>query len=426
MRSKTLLAAGALCALLCAGFAAAPANAAAPQPGMPFHLQGAITSISNAGPAETLTVRGWSVTLATTTTVEMRGGGATTYAALIIGDVVRVAGTVSTPTPPATRSLVASDIRDLSLVDHATGITGVVRSIYATNAPTNTSYQMLIAVGRRSDDGFVRNGQLLNVDLTTSTPITLLNSTPPTPTAGTIASIAAGNVVRVAGLYDSAARALIAPDYVQVLATRAGHDCDRDNNFCRPRDCDGLHCLHSLSGRLIALPSDTTPATLRVRLDRGPVITVMVGSATVVMRRYDGTTAVDQLPVLSELQVNDELQIKGSFQAGSASVFNARSIEDVTLQIAFTGATVKVISFAQTVPGATTYVGVGIVLGGRDRHSPYHKGQRLTMEFDSRTVVTGRHGVPATIADVRAGEHIHVSGLYDRFSGILIVLKAHL
>ena len=71
---KLLLAAGALCALLSTGLAAtAPAGAAPPPPGSTFSLRGAIAAIANPGATETLTVRGWSVTLAATTTIEMRG-----------------------------------------------------------------------------------------------------------------------------------------------------------------------------------------------------------------------------------------------------------------------------------------------------------------------------------------------------------------
>ncbi len=423
MASKSLLAAGALCALLSTGFAATgAAHAAAPQPGMPFHLQGAITSIANAGPTETLTVRGWSVTLAATTAVEMRSGAATTSAALIVGDLVRVDGTVSAATPPATYALAATTVRDLSLIDRATGISGAVRSIYATNPPTNTSYQMVIAVGHRSDDGFIRNGQILNVNLTTSTPVTLLNTTPATPTAGSIASIAAGNVVRVAGLYDAAARALVAPDYVEILAS-THRDCDRDDHFCRPRKCSGLRCARSVAGRLIALVGAGSPATLRLRLDNGRVITALAGTSTVLMRRYDGTRAVDQLPVLNELQVGDKLQLKGAFQRRSALVFDARSIEDVSLQIAFTGVTVRLTSFSQ-VAGSTAYTGAGIVLGGRTRHTPYRLGQRLALQFSSNAQVTG--GRLGDLANLRYAQHVHLSGLYDRNSGTLLVLHVHL
>jgi hypothetical protein len=279
---------------------------------------------------------------------------------------------------------------------------------------------MVIAVGHRSDDGFIRNGQILNVNLTTSTPITLLNTTP--PTAGSIASIAAGNVVRVAGLYDAAARALVAPDYVEILAS-THRDCDRDDHFCKPHKCSGLRCARSVAGRLIALVGMGSPATLRIRLNDGRVITALAGTSTVLMRRYDGTKAVDQLSVLNELQVGDELQLKGVFQAGGALVFRARSIEDVSLQVAYTGVTVKLTSFSQ-VAGTTSYTGLGIVLGGRTRHTPYRLGQRLALQFSGNTQVTG--GSLGDLANLRYAQHVHLSGLYDRNSGTLLVLHVHL
>jgi hypothetical protein len=117
------------------------------------------------------------------------------------------------------------------------------------------------------------------------------------------------------------------------------------------------------------------------------------------------------------------LQLKGVFQAGGALVFKARSIEDISLQVAFTGVTVRLTSFSQ-VAGSTAYTGSGIVLGGRTKHTPYHKGQRLALQFGSNTQVTG--GSLGDLASLRYAQHVHLSGLYDRNSGTLLVLHVYL
>lgn len=395
---KSLLAAAALCALLSTGFAAT-VSAAAPAPDSPVAFMGAISGIANPGPAETLTIirrsNGvhWNVTLAATTTVEMRGGVASSYSALNVGDSVGVSGTVTAP-----RALNAADVRDDSLVEHANGIAGAVRFVDLAHN------QIAMAVGRRHGDDFIRDGQFIYVDLAPTTPISLTSGV-----TGTISSLSAGNIVRVAGVYDNAARAIVTPDYVQVLANLPDQGCDRDNHCPRFR--------HTVYGRLLTAPSPTAPATLSVRLASGPVISVTVSTTTTVVRRYDGASS------LSELALGDWLQINGSFEAGGPLIFDAATIKNVSQQDAYTGAAMRLLSFAPA-----TMMGEGIVVR-RGARSPYYYHEVLPFFIPSTVVVTRQDGSAGAVADLgtlRYGQVVYVSGRYDRESHALVVLKIHL
>lgn len=391
MRSKFLLAAGALCALLSSGLAAAPASAAKAGPaiGSPAALSGTVYSITTtglpAGETAALTVARpgrhlWSVALTGSTVVTMRQGGPTTYAALHVGDAVGVHGTVA-----AAWTLSATAVRDASLIDRAAGIVGSVRSIVPTDA-ANTNYQMVLTVGHRSDDGFVRSGQRLVVDLAASTPVTLANGA-----AGSIGSIHEYSVVRVAGIYDAAAGALVAPDSVRLLAT--SHDCDTDSR-CRPRQPTAI------AGWLYRAPDATD---LRLHLKNGTGITVTVPATATLVRRYDGPAT------LSQFAIGDWLQVKGSFQAGLPRTFAATNIEDVSQQDAYTTAFVELKTLAQTPTGAT--FGAALV-AGYGANAPYHVRQVITLIFPAGT----------TLADYHLGQSFSVHGRYDRESHSLIVM----
>ena len=393
---KNLLAAGALCTVICSGLAAtAPAGAASFPLGTSRAVSGRIAIIANAGPTETLTVGRWAVTLATTTTVELRGGAPAAAAALNIGDVVTAGGIVT-----GDHTLAATDVRDFSLIDRANGIEGVIRNVFPLPGGLT---EMDIQTGKPSDDGFIARGIRLSVDVSASTPITLPDGTP-----GNISSLTLGRLVRVSGIYVSAARALVAPTYVRLLANP--RDCDREN---------GLFCRHFITGRLVFEPSTTPPTFVTVRLGNGVVISVTVSTSTTVLRRYDGPSN------LGELALGDSLQLTGSFEQLNAHTFHAGQIEDVSQQIAYTGAVVRLSSLM-----AGNMFGQGVVIH-RDSGdlSPYRYGEVINLLFTGTTVVVRADNSAGTLADLGTLhwlQAVSVSGRYDRLSHTLIVMSLHL
>jgi hypothetical protein len=393
---KNFLAAGALCALVCSGFAAiAPAGAASSPIGSSRAVSGRIANIINPGSSETLSIGPWSVTLSSTTTVELRGGAPSDATALHIGDVVTAGGIVTVD-----HALAATDVRDLSLIDRANGIEGVIRNVFPLSGALT---EMDIQTGKPSDDGFVARGIRLSVDVSASTPITLPDGTP-----GNISSLTLGRLVRVAGIYDSAARALVAPTYVRLLANP--RDCDREN---------GLFCRHFITGRLVFEPSTTPPTFVNVRLGNGVVISVTVSTSTTILRRYDGPSN------LGELALGDSLQLTGSFEQLNAHTFDASKIEDVSQQVAYTGAMVRLSSLL-----AGNMFGQGVVIH-RDSGdlSPYRYGEVINLLFTGTTVVVRADNSAGTLADLGTlhwWQAVEVSGRYDRLSHTLIVMSLHL
>lgn len=357
-----------------------------------------VQSISNNGPTETLTVaapRGqYSVTIAATTTVALRGGDATTYAAIIPGDRLRITGVVNTtPVPGAAGTLSASAITDLSLAEKA-AIEGMVISI-----PSAT--QIVLRVGRRDEGRFVPVNQILTVDVSASTPISFSAGVSGT---ASLASITPGKVLRVSGTYDSDAHTVVATTGITILVAPYAHPELRER--------------HELNVRLLTEPLTTTlPQTLTVRIDDGPAVRLVVSATTSIVRRYNGKADV------SQLERGDALALDGSFEQRPALVFDATSIKDNSEQDAFTSALVKVDAYTYD-PTTMTATGRATVLSNR-AHDPYHRGEVVRVRFSATTTVTMRGGQPGSLAGLTGVSYLAVAGRYDRYAHVLYVSRVH-
>ncbi|HKC76726.1 MAG TPA: hypothetical protein VKF37_21355 [Chloroflexota bacterium] len=158
---------------------------------------------------------------------------------------------------------------------------------------------------------------------------------------------------------------------------------------------------HTVDGVLQTLSGTTGPATLTVQAG-STTVTVTVPATTEFERRYNGRSSLD------ELTVGDRITAYGSFEHGTTTTFDARSIKDWSIQHAYT----RVVGSVATVQNGVVTLRVA---RGRSEHSPYWHGEVVWVTLPSSTLVTSG-SVTATVGAVQPGVRVLVLGLYDRAS----------
>jgi len=167
-----------------------------------------------------------------------------------------------------------------------------------------------------------------------------------------------------------------------------------------------------IGGTLASEASTNGVTTLVVTTKNHGQVTVNVSSGTIFVRRYNGASALD------ELNLGDQLEVRGSFAAGSTTVFNATRIKDFSIQEAATRAVLQV-----STVNTTTNSFTGVVL----RDKVFHRVTPVTIG-QTVTVTVGTSGTPTTrllmmssgrltdasFGTLAVGQTVTVLGVYDR------------
>src|SRR5207248_2634406 len=94
----------------------------------------------------------------------------------------------------------------------------------------------------------------------------------------------------------------------------------------------------TLTGRVVSIIDTAEPATLTLRTGNGATITISISRTTRFLRRYGAAST------LEEMIVGDRLSVRGSFEAGSRSVFDAIRIQNLSIQRALVRLEGRVVS----------------------------------------------------------------------------------
>lgn len=160
----------------------------------------------------------------------------------------------------------------------------------------------------------------------------------------------------------------------------------------------------TINGTLLSLAGTTAPTSLSVQT-KGVTVTVMVAGTTTLLRRYNGHSTLD------EFSPGDQLSVRGSYEAGSTTTFDALSIKNKSIQHAFTDVLGQVQSVAN---GAATLA----VAHGRGFFSPYRHAGNIQVTFTAATIVMSG-GVTTTVDAIQPGLNVIAMGLYDRHTKTL-------
>lgn len=160
----------------------------------------------------------------------------------------------------------------------------------------------------------------------------------------------------------------------------------------------------TISGTLLSLNGTTAPTSLSLQT-KGVTVTVMVAGTTALLRRYNGRSN------LAEFSPGDQLSVRGSYEAGSTTTFDALNIKNKSIQHAFT----DVLGQVQSVANGTATLAVA---HGRGFFSPYRHSGTIQVTFTSATIVMSG-AVTSTVDAIQPGLNVIAMGLYDRHTQTL-------
>jgi hypothetical protein len=189
--------------------------------------------------------------------------------------------------------------------------------------------------------------------------------------SGTTALITMGSEVVALGVFDRISHNFASTFRIRVMGPVA------PKTGGNPDDYDGY---------LVTVPATTTlPVTLTVQTLYRGVITVTVTGVTTIVRKYGAPSNLD------EFSAGDVLHIVGApLTAGDPHTITARSIRDISIQVAYTRVVGQVTSVTATAVAV-------VVRRDVKSHSPLIPGQNLMLPIGASTKVTGTLVVGARI-----------------------------
>jgi hypothetical protein len=169
-----------------------------------------------------------------------------------------------------------------------------------------------------------------------------------------------------------------------------------------------------VGGTIVSDPGLTAPTSLTLQTKNYGVITVNVAAspAVLVVRRYNGRSALD------ELSPGDTLVVKGAFTDATHKTFAATAIKDYSIQEAATRAVLQVSAQGFNTTNSSFS---GVVM--HDVNSvlaPFDEGVTVTVMVNSATKILAPATAPATgvvsgaTSNIQANQTVTVLGVYNR------------
>jgi hypothetical protein len=147
---------------------------------------------------------------------------------------------------------------------------------------------------------------------------------------------------------------------------------------------------------------------MTLKIAHGALVTVNIVGSTRFLRNPAGASA------LLEMMVGDRVQVRGTFEGGAGSAFDAVRIQDLSLQRALVRVEGRVVSVSPS-GGILRFRGLGL----------FQRSRVVAFTF-SPTVIVMSGPATATVAAVQPGVHVVILGLYNRKARVLRVLRVHI
>jgi len=165
----------------------------------------------------------------------------------------------------------------------------------------------------------------------------------------------------------------------------------------------------ALGGVLQAGFGVTAPTTLMVQSPKHGLVSVLVTSSTKLVRRYNGTSALD------EFSPGDNLSVAGVMSGTTA--MTATLVKDNTIQKAFTRNVGSITAISPSTTSGMTQISVQVLHDSRVKgQNPFHVGATITFTVASALTVTLADGSAGTVANLSTGMTIVSLGVFNRHS----------
>lgn len=311
-----------------------------------------------------------TVNVGTSTAIVRRFGGQSGLDELSANDQLVVTGSLAGPTV-----VNAVRIQDLSIQAAYTTLIGAILQV------GQSSIQVLVQQDPTHRSPF-HPGQIFTLPVGSATKVTIGTST----TTGSTAGLMSGQQVTALGVYNRTGTQFQATFSIRVRSVS-----------------------RTYTGFLVVAPTSTTaPATLVLQLGDGQQVQVQILPSTVLVRRYNGTSGLD------ELSTGDQLVITGQ-QSGTQPLVATR-IRDNSLQAAYTTVVGRVTASNSTAGTITLLVQHDVY-----NRSPLRPGQMVTLVIGPSTRITlGTTTATGTIGSLPPGATITALGVYDRSSSTFV------
>ncbi len=397
-------------------------------------ITGTLTSMTNSSLTVSANSTSYTINISSTTKIVRHYNGASDMDELSVGDQLVVVGPQT-----ATNTIGATRVKDLSIQEAWTHMSGTIQSVSGTTVPATVT----VTVVRDHLNAPFSNGQSLSLAISSSTTVISPTAGHTSTMVGTAAlpllTAATGTTVTVLGVYNKVQNMFTTvyrihlhrlhkatgsgptatpavPSSTATATPTAGGAGATTTPATTATTTTPTSRVVSVAGTIMSESGATAPAVLTVQTTRFGLITVNIGTspAVVFTRRLGGQSSLD------ELGLGDQVTVQGTFTDSTNKVVNATSIRDSSIQDAATRAVLQITQIT-----ASGFVGTVKVDNSAVSH-PFAVGQSLTVTVSSATKFLMPATAPATgeiagsLSNLATNQIVTVLGTFNRLQNTYI------